>query len=148
MANVEQTQREHERFVRELYEYWNSGDMESFYANLDPNVRDANAAPGEEGREGVERVLNHIRSAMPDIRYTVDDVVSDGIDRYAAFLTVRGTQTGELFGDPPTGKTAEWQEVRLCRNRDGKVIEHRAIIDGLRMKTQLGHIKPANRESW
>jgi predicted ester cyclase len=147
MSNTEQMQREHETFVRRLYDYWNAGNMDAFYANLDPNVRDANAAPGEEGREGVKKVLNHIRSAMPDLRYTVDEVVSNG-DRYAAFLTARGTQTGELFGDPPTGRTAEWREVRLCRNRDGKVIEHRAVIDALSMKTQLGHIRPSKRESW
>ena len=84
---------------------------------------------------------------MPDLRYTVETVVSNG-DQYVAFLIARGTQTGELFGDPPSGRTAEWREVRLCRNRNGRVIEHRAVIDALGMKTQLGHVHPAKRESW
>lgn len=147
MATLEQAQRDHEAFVRQLYTHWNAGNMEAFYAMLDPHVRDANASAGEVGLEGVKRVLDHVRSAMPDLHYTVDEVVSNG-DQYAAFLTCRGTQTGELFGDPPTGKSAQWKEVRLCRNRNGLVIEHRAVIDALSLKTQLGHIQPAKRESW
>lgn len=147
MTNIEEKQREHDAFARKLYVHWNAGEMDKFYAMLDPNVRDENASAGESGREGVKKVLDHIRSAMPDLHYTVDEVVSNG-DRYACFLTARGTQTGELFGDPPTGKTATWREVRLCRNANGMVIQHRAIIDALGMKTQLGHIQPANRESW
>ena len=144
---MDTSQQDHDTFARALYAAWNAGDMDAFYARIDPHVRDANASEGEAGLEGVKSVLNHIRSAMPDLHYTVDEVISNG-DRYAVFLTAKGTQTGELFGDPPTGKTAEWTEVRLCRNRDGRVIEHRAIVDALRMKTQLGHIRPANRESW
>lgn len=147
MSSSAQGPQDHESFVRQLYRYWNAGDMDAFYSMLDPNVHDANAGPDEKGLEGVKAVLDHIRSAMPDFHYTVDEVVSNG-DRYVAFLTARGTQTGELFGDPPTGRTAVWKEARLCRNRDGRVIEHRAIIDALAMKTQLGHIAPPRRESW
>lgn len=148
MPVSEKTMAEHDAFVRRFYELWNTGDTDAMYAMVDPNVRDANAAPGEEGLEGVKRVLNHVRSAMPDLRYTVDEVISNGDDKYAAFLTARGTQTGDLFGSPPKGRTAEWKEVRLCRLREGRVVEHRAIIDALSMMRQLGHIAPPSRESW
>jgi steroid delta-isomerase-like uncharacterized protein len=148
MAVSEGTMKAHEAFARRFYELWNAGETDTMYGMLDPKVHDFNAAEGEAGREGVMQVLNHIRSALPDLRYTVDDVISDGVDKFAVFLTARGTQTGELFGSPPKNRTAEWREVRVCRLRDGKVIEHRAIVDSLSMMRQLGHIAPPGRESW
>jgi steroid delta-isomerase-like uncharacterized protein len=148
MAVSEGTMKAHEAFARRFYELWNAGETEAMYAMVDPNVRDLNAAEGEVGLEGVKRALDHVRAAMPDLRYTVDEVFSNGEDRYAVFLTARGTQTGDLFGSPPKNRTAEWREVRVCRMRGGKVIEHRAIVDSLSMMRQLGHIAPPGRESW
>jgi len=148
MADFGKVQAEHEAFAQRFYGLWNSGDTAAMYEMLDEHVKDGNAASGEHGREGVRKVLDHIRSALPDLRYTVNEVVSNGVDRFVVFLTARGTQTGELFGAPPKNRTAEWKEARLCRLRDGKVVEHRAVLDGLTMMEQLGHVPPPGRNSW
>ena len=148
MTDFLRTRHEHEDFARRFYGLWNSGDTAAMYAMLDEHVKDGNAASGEHGREGVQRVLDHIRSAMPDLRYTINEIVSNGEDRFAVFLTASGTQTGELFGAPPLGKSATWKEVRLCVLRDGKVVEHRAVLDSLTMMQQLGHLPQPGRNSW
>jgi steroid delta-isomerase-like uncharacterized protein len=148
MQDFEKTIAEHKAFAYRFYELWNAGEMDAMYDMLDEQVHDRNAGAGESGRAGVRKVLDHIRAAMPNLTYTVRDVVSNGTDTFVVFLRPRGTQTGELFGCPPKGQTAEWNEVRLCRLRDGKVIEHSAVIDGLAMYTQLGHVTPPERGSW
>ena len=149
MPDFEKTQAEHVDYARRFYGFWNSGETDRMYEMLDEHVKDGNAASGEHGREGVKFVLNKVRAAIPDLHYTVNEVVSNGIDRFAVFLTAKGTQTGDLFGSPPKGRTAEWKEVRLCVLRDGKTIEHRAVLDSLTMMQQLGHIPPPpGRDSW
>jgi predicted ester cyclase len=149
MPTCEETRAEHEIFARRFYGLWNSGDTDGMYAMLDEHVKDGNAASGEHGREGVKSVLDHIRGAIPNLRYTIDEIVSNGVDRFVVYLTATGTQTGELFGNPPKGKTAAWKEVRLCVLGNGKVVAHRAVLDSLTMMQQLGHIAPpAGRESW
>jgi predicted ester cyclase len=149
MPDFEKTRAEHETYARRFYGFWNSGDTQSMYAMLDEHVKDGNAASDEHGREGVIRVLDHVRSAIPDLHYTVNEVVSNGVDRFVVFLTASGTQTGELFGNPPKGRKATWKEVRLCILRNGVTVEHRAVLDSLTMMQQLGHIAPpAGRDSW
>ncbi len=149
MPDFEKTKAEHDAFARRFYQLWNSGDTAAMYDMLDEHVRDGNAASGEHGREGVKSVLDHVRSALPDLKYTVNDVVSNGADTFVVFLTATGTQTGDLFGSPPKGRKATWKEVRLCKVRDGRVIEHRAVLDSLTMLQQLGHIPPPpGRDSW
>lgn len=148
VTDFTKTQAEHEAFARHFYDLWNTGDTEAMYEYLDPNVHDLNAAGNESGREGVKSVLNHIRAALPDLKYTVNEVLSNGIDSFAVFLTASGTQTGELFGAPPKNRKATWREVRRCKLRDGRVVEHRAVVDSLSMMQQLGHVPTPGRDSW
>ena len=56
----------------------------------------------------------------------------------AAYLTVRGTHKGEVFGMPATGKHAEWAESHTVKMVNGKVTEHWGVGDQLGMLRQLG----------
>ena len=63
---------------------------------------------------GIEGQLRAIRSAFPDIRFAVDDILADG-DKVVVCMTAHGTNTGPMVGLPafgrletpvsPTGKT-------------------------------------------
>jgi len=48
-------------------------------------------------------------AAVPDRKLVHDDILSKG-DKVLIRWTNSGTNTGPLFGNPPTGKT-------ICRNR-------------------------------
>jgi predicted ester cyclase len=116
---------------------WNRGDMAAFDSYIDEGVDDAG---GEStGLEGVRAILDHIRTAFPDFHYTVDQVIVDG-DWLAVRLTATGTQEGEFFGWPATGKRATWKEIRDCRIANDKTVEHHACLDNMGLLAQLGHL--------
>ncbi|CAN5672892.1 hypothetical protein BH23CHL7_BH23CHL7_18360 [soil metagenome] len=129
------------------YEFWNQGDMESFYALIDDDVVDHNAGEGEQGIAGVRVALTEVRRGFPDMTYQVDDVLVDG-DKLAVRLTVDATHTGEFFGYKPTGRHASWKETRIVRIANGKTVEHWASIDSLSMMRQLKLLDQQGRESW
>lgn len=132
-------------YPHRLYAHWNAGNMDAFYAMLDENVVDVGGE--SQGRAGVREILDHIRSAMPDFHYTVDQVIVDG-EWLAVRLTATGTQTGTMFGWPPSNRRATWKEIRYCRIVDDRTVEHHACLDNMGMLAQLGHVKLPERASW
>ncbi len=61
-------------------------------------------------------------------------------DWLAVRLTATGTQEGEFFGWPATGKRATWKEIRDCRIANDKTVEHHACLDNMGLLAQLGHL--------
>ncbi len=152
------TNRDLEEYCRGLYDAWNRGDMEAFYDGIDEHVTDHNAGEGETGIAGVRAALDTVRSAFPDHRYEVLDIVADAEKMsLVCRLACEGTQTGDLFGIPPRGKKARWIEARFVTVVPAepgarfkvRTKEHWAVTDSLSMMTQLGHVPPpGQRESW
>ena len=79
------------------------------------------------------------RSAIPDLRVVVEDIIAEG-DKVAVRYTLEGTHEGELFGVPPTGKRVSIKSISVERVSDGKIIEHWRVTDSLDMMQQLGAI--------
>jgi steroid delta-isomerase-like uncharacterized protein len=74
------------------------------------------------GPGGIKRFSRRLRSAYPDFRIAVEDVIADG-GRVSARWTMHGTQRGEHFGIPPTGKPETIRGVGGLRVVDGKIAE-------------------------
>jgi steroid delta-isomerase-like uncharacterized protein len=88
------------------------------------------------GREGIRRhVLAH-RTAFPDWRERIEDLITEG-DRVAARFTSSGTNLGEFLGHSPTGNRVEISEVAIFKLKDGKIVEQWVYPDILRMQRQL-----------
>ena len=132
-------------YPHRLYAHWNSGDMDSFYAMIDEDVHDAGGHL--RGREQVRAVLDAVRAALPDSQYTVEQVIVDG-EWLAVRLEITGTQTGDLFGWPATGRRTTWKEIRYCRIANDKTVEHYAVLDNFGMLEQLGHVRSPARSTW
>ncbi len=61
-------------------------------------------SPGQEqGREGLIATIARMRTAFPDLEWTIEDMIAEG-DRVAVYFIWRGTHQGEFLGIPPTGK--------------------------------------------
>ncbi len=91
------------------------------------------------GPEGVKAFVAATRAGFPDLGITVDDIFAEG-DRVASRWTMRGTNTGQWFGNPPTGKSAAWVGVVITRFEGGKIAEDWYNFDQLSLLQQLGII--------
>ena len=69
----------------------------------------------------------------------IEEVVADGNIVVWRIIST-GTQTGELFGFPPTGRTARVEGIVMSRFENGKWAEDHAQWDALGMMQQLGLI--------
>lgn len=126
-----------EEVLHGIYEAINTGNL----ALLDKFV-----APGyvehSEGFQGVEPFRQQVaafRAAFPDLRVTIEDVLTDG-DRFASRTTVTGTHTGDLMGMPATGKRMSVEAVDIGRVHDGQAAERWGGLNMYALLTQLGVI--------
>ena len=130
---------------RWIEEAWNKGNVEvadELYA-ADFKAKDSNDPTKIlRGPEGIKQYVIETRTALPDIRFTIDHLVAEG-DTVVGAFTIRGTHKGSLFGIPPTGKPAVFSAVDIWRFEGGKIVErHLAVMDRLSILQQLGIIPP------
>jgi steroid delta-isomerase-like uncharacterized protein len=89
------------------------------------------------GLAGYMQVLGMMRSAYPDIQWTlVDTVIED--DRVAAQFTLRGTHEGEFFGVPASGKKIEARAINIYRFVAGKIVDETGLPDLFGIMLQIG----------
>ena len=88
-----------------------------------PDFLDHDPLPGQPaGGAGGEYVVTTMHGAHPDLRFTIDDLVAEG-DRVTIRWTLRGTNTGPLFGRPPSGRPVEYSAIVIFRIADGRLAE-------------------------
>ena len=132
---------ESKAIVRRLWGVWEEGNIDLVDELLAPDyINHTPATPDQPtGPEGVKGVVTMFRSAMPDLRVVIEDMIAEG-DKVAVRYTLEGTHEGELFGVPPTGQRLSIKSISVERVSDGKVREHWRITDSLDMMQQLGVI--------
>jgi predicted ester cyclase len=136
---------ENKAIVQRYYdEISNAKKLEHLDELLAPDYR-GNLAPGQtEGgldREATRTVWAGLWEAFPDWTQTVHDIIAAG-DRVVVSSTTRGTHKGtyECFGLQATGRQVECTEIAIYRVADGRIVEHRSILDFLSLLHQLGVI--------
>lgn len=88
------------------------------------------------GPAGVKRLVTTVRTALPDLRITVDDVIAEG-DRAVCRYTTCGTDTGGYLGRRPTGKATCVTAIGIFRIRNGQIVESWVNRDDLGLLQQL-----------
>jgi steroid delta-isomerase-like uncharacterized protein len=96
-------------------------------------------AEPQRGPEAVKQTYTAFRTAFPDLRVTIDKLISEN-GRAVALVTAQGTNEGELMGRSPTGRPARWTAVHVLEIRDGRIAEDHTVLDQLGLLEQLGHI--------
>ncbi|HEV2985229.1 MAG TPA: ester cyclase [Vicinamibacterales bacterium] len=84
-------------------------------------------ADKKDGPEGFAQFVMTIRSALPDIKATIQNMVAEG-DMVAMWNTATATHRGELFGMPPSGKQINMRDFHFFRFSNGKIVEHRNSV--------------------
>lgn len=77
------------------------------------------------------------RTAFPDLRVTVEDMVAEG-DKVAGRCAVRGAHRADTLGFPATDREVAFEGMCIVRIRDGQIVEAWNNFDFLSMYQQLG----------
>jgi steroid delta-isomerase-like uncharacterized protein len=126
--------------VRRLYEdVFGQGRLELADQLVHPECRDLHDPQDRRGPARVKEVATMLRSAFPDQRWEIEQLVAEG-DRVAMYCTWTGTHEGAFMGIPPTGRRATVPHMYLFRLDAGQVTEYAAVRDDLGMMRQLGLI--------
>jgi steroid delta-isomerase-like uncharacterized protein len=92
------------------------------------------------GPESFKQMVAGMRSALPDLHVTVDDILADG-DKVVTRFAFTGTFNGELMGIAPTGKKLNVTGMLISRWRNGREVQAWESLDTLAFYQQLG-IRP------
>lgn len=133
--------KENKAIVRQFWGVWEEGNIGLVDELLAPDYTNHTPATPDQptGPEGVKGVVAMFRSAMPDLKVIVEDMIAEG-EKVAVRYTLEGTHEGELFGVPPTGQRLSIKSISVERVLDGKIIEHWRVTESLDMMQQLGVI--------
>jgi len=139
-SNVERNKEAARRWSEEL---WSRGNLAvaddiiaAGYERHDPGDPFPARGPAD-----VKRIVNMLRTMLPDFHIQVDAMLADGefvISRY----TATATDTVGYMGMPPTGKSIKTSAIQIFRFADGKIVESWAARDDLGTLKQLGHWAP------
>jgi steroid delta-isomerase-like uncharacterized protein len=83
---------------------------------------------GPRGPEAFRDYYSAIRSALPDARYEVDDLIAEG-DRVVVRWRLLGTHEGSFRGIPPSGRRISLQGIAIYRVEHGKLMERWVVSD-------------------
>ena len=92
------------------------------------------------GPESEKKRATLYRTAFPDVRLTIVDIISEG-ETVTARRSCQGTHKGDLNGVAATGKQFIISGISLARFPDGKLIEGWVSWDALGMMQQLGNCR-------
>ena len=95
---------ENKEIAKKYYEVWSSSDWDKLDELLAENYVTHTKLPGvTPDREGMKQWMMGVKSAFPDVQFTVEQQVAEGdlvVTRWSAI----GTHEGAFMGIPPTGK--------------------------------------------
>lgn len=130
---------ENEAIVRRYFEEaFNQGNLAVIDELFAPGYVNHGSIPGQpvQDREGMKRVEQATRAALPDIRFEIAHLVA-GDDWVAHHWTATATHTGEFMGVPPTGRRFSAAGMVFTRIAGGKIAEQWRIVDVHGMLQQL-----------
>jgi predicted ester cyclase len=94
----------------------------NFHSHVTERVSPERVGVDVRGEE--QRWWRQVRSAFPDMTFTVDLLIESG-DLVVSNWTVRGTHTGTPFYDvAPSGRPVTINGTAILRIRDGRIAEH------------------------
>ena len=114
------------RFYQEVYGDWN---MTMVPEVVSPRFTSHDWPEGSPtGPQGFELFYSAIRTALPDARYEVDDLIAEG-DKVVVRWRLLGTHQGDFRGIAPSGQKIELKGIAIYRVDNGKLMERWVVTD-------------------
>lgn len=99
--------------------------------------------PQVNGPEEFKVFFRNMRSAFPDVRIHIEDMVVEG-EKVAARLVLEATHAGEGLGVPATGRRVRVAGITIGRISGGKLQEGWNSWDQLGLLRQMGALPAAD----
>ena len=124
---------------RLIAELWNNGNLSVADQLFTPNYthHDSSTPDFGHGPESERKRATFYRTAFPDMRLTIEDLIAEG-DTVMARWSCHGTHKGDLNGIAPTGKQFTISGATIARLLNGKLAEGFVNWDALGLMQQLG----------
>jgi steroid delta-isomerase-like uncharacterized protein len=128
-------------------EVWNKGNYSVADEILSDDFVIHASNPDKEvhGPQGVRQFFTSLRTAFPDIRFTIIDQVAEG-NKVVTHWIAEGTHQGIYEGIAPTGKHFKVTAIDIDYIKNGKFTECWTNMDELGMLKQLGVLNNNNPE--
>lgn len=124
-----------QRFIEEVI---NQGHLEAADEIVHEDFVELDPLPGQsQGREGLKQVIARIRTAFPDIHWTIDEVVASG-DKVVSRFTWTGTHKDSFLDIPATNRSVTVRGVVIDRLSKGKMADSRILMDTMGLMQELG----------
>jgi predicted ester cyclase len=129
---------ENKALVRHWFEELDKGNLDVMDEVLDSAIVFQTVEGSElHSCEEVKRMGRAVFSFLPDVRFTVHDLVAEG-DKVVARWAVSGTHTGEWGDVLPTGNSVTNWWIGIYRIASGKIVEAWERFDTYGWRKQLG----------
>jgi steroid delta-isomerase-like uncharacterized protein len=127
---------------RYLDDVWTKGNLAVVDELVTPNGISHDPISGDvQGVAALKAQVTEYRTAFPDLRFTVTDVLVAG-DRVCVRWTATGTHKAPLMGIPPTGKMHSVDGITVAQITQGKLVEQWPVWDTLKFAQNLGLVPP------
>jgi predicted ester cyclase len=114
------------RFYKEVYVDWNMAVADEV---VSPQFTSHDwPERGPAGPKAFRDYYAAIRSAVPDARYAVDDLIAEG-DRVVVPWRLLGTHKGAFGGIAPSGRPITLKGIAIYRVDGGKLMERWVVSD-------------------
>src|SRR3989442_3119382 len=126
--------------VRRLFEeVWNKGNLPVTDELFAPNYAHHDSSTPDVGRgpESEKKRATLYRTAFPDLRLTIEDIIAEG-ETVTARSSCKGTHKGDLSAIAPTGKQFTISGISIARITNGKMVECWVDRHALGLMQQLG----------
>jgi len=133
--------------VRAIEEAWDRNDTAALDQYFAPDLDNTQSgAPGlPVGLAGAKMAHGGAMASFPDRRVRILDLIAED-DRVFVRTQVTGTNAGgaAFLGAPEAnGARIDFEMWGVYRLRDGKVVAHWGLNDGVRAMTQVGGLTPS-----
>jgi steroid delta-isomerase-like uncharacterized protein len=122
-------------------EVWNQGREATVDELLASNAVVHGTGGDLVGPAGFKPFFRAYRSAFPDVRLRIDELVESG-DVVAVRWNATGTHRGDGLGFAPTGRPMQMNGMTFIRVQGNRMVEGWNNFDQLGMLQQLGIVNP------
>lgn len=131
---------ENKAIVQRLFEEcWSQGKLDTIsqIVSNDCRFHDAAFPSLGSGPDSLKKHIQMCRSAFPDLRFTVNDVIAER-DEVVVHWTSQGMHRGPFLGLQPSERRASVTGTSIARVKNGKIVEQWSDWNLMTLLEQLG----------